>query len=227
MNELKHLAIIMDGNGRWAEHQGLIRSQGHLAGAKNLKQIIKHVLNCKIQTLSLFAFSTENWNRPQNEVDLIMKLFLRALKGQISFFSNEGIKVKVIGDRSKLGSELVQTILEVENATINNQNLNLILAINYSGQFDICQAIKSIPLNEIENLTTDKFSSYLLTSEYPFPDLIIRTGNENRISNFFLWQAAYSEFQVESKYWPDFNSSDLDRHIAFYKSRHRRFGKVS
>lgn len=227
MKDLKHLSIIMDGNGRWAQNQGMSRSRGHIAGARNVLKIIKDIRQRGIQTVSLFAFSTENWQRPQNEVNLLMRLLTHSLKKQISFFNQLEINVKIIGDRSNLNSELISAIDEVEFQTTENNKLNLILAINYSGKYDICQAIKRIDPRDLHNLTTEKISSYLLTADYPMPDLIIRTGDENRISNFFLWQAAYAEIHFQSKYWPNFDAADLEQHICDYKNKQRRFGKIS
>jgi undecaprenyl diphosphate synthase len=227
MHDLQHLAIIMDGNGRWAQNQGMSRGRGHIAGARNVLEIIRQVSKKKIQTLSLFAFSTENWQRPKSEVNLLMRLLTHSLKKQISFFNQFEINVNIIGDRSNLNADLISAIKDVELKTKRNKKLNLILAINYSGKYDICQAIKKLDSADIPHLTTEKLSSYLLTAEYPMPDLIIRTGDENRISNFFLWQAAYAEIHFQTKYWPDFSATDLDQHICTYNKKQRRFGRIS
>lgn len=227
MSHISHLSIIMDGNGRWANERGLARSQGHLAGVRTAFEIIKYVSQKNIDTLSLFAFSKENWKRPRIEVNALMGLATRFLNEKLNFFSEFGIKVKVIGDRNGLPESVIRSIDRVEAVTSHHKKLNLLIALNYSGQYDIMQAIKKLNRLEQESLSPALFENLLLTKDFSAPDLILRTGGENRLSNFFLWQASYAEIHFEEKHWPDFTSEDLDRHLEKYFQTERRFGKTS
>lgn len=229
MNSIKHLAIIMDGNGRWATNQKLSRTRGHIAGARCAFEIIRDVSQTDISTLSLFAFSKENWKRPEIEVSVLMRLLARSLEDKIPFFMEYGIKIKVIGDRQGLPQPVIKSIDLAEKITFANKGLKLIIAVNYSGQHDICQAVKHMAREKLDlsSITEQDLEKSLLTGAFVNPDLIIRTGGENRISNFFLWQAAYAEIHFEEKFWPDFKSDDLDRHFRKFYKTERRFGKTS
>lgn len=229
MNCINHLAIIMDGNGRWATNKGLSRARGHIAGARNAFDIIRHVSDLRISTLSLFAFSKENWSRPEIEVNMLMRLLARSLEDKIPFFTKFGIRLRVIGDRDGLSQSVTKSIHQAEECTARNQGLNLLIAVSYSGQYDICQAIRRLGRenSDLSQLDVQDLQRSLLTGDVANPDLIIRTGGENRLSNFFLWQAAYSEIHFEEKYWPDFKSDDLDRHLEKFLKTERRFGRTS
>ncbi len=219
----------MDGNGRWADKRGMNRGRGHIAGARKAFEIIDYVCKSNITTLSLFAFSTDNWQRPPAEVNLLMKLMTHSLKTKIAFFQKRNIKLKIIGDLSRLPQGLQDSIFELENKTATNRGLELVIAINYSGQYDICQAVQRLIELKIDmsNLNPSDLSSLLLTANFKNPDLLIRTGGESRLSNFYLWQSAYAEIQFQSKYWPDFETEDLDQHIKTFAKVERRFGKTS
>lgn len=229
MNCIHHLAMIMDGNGRWATNQNWSRTKGHIAGARNAFEIIRYVSQTDISTLSLFAFSKENWRRPQIEVSALMHLLARSLADKISFFMEYDIQIRVIGDREGLLQQVIQSIDQAEQITSRNQGLKLLIAVNYSGQHDICQAIKHLAREKGDlSLTKEQdIESALFTGAFENPDLIIRTGGDNRLSNFFLWQAAYAEIHFEEKLWPDFKCDDLDRHFQKFYKTERRFGKTS
>jgi undecaprenyl diphosphate synthase len=229
MNRINHLAIIMDGNGRWATNQNLSRTRGHIAGARSAFEIIHYVSQTDISTLSLFAFSKENWGRPKIEVSVLMRLLARSLEEKIPFFMEVGIKVQIIGDRDGLPLPVIKSIDQAEEITSGNQGLKLLIAVNYSGQHDICQAIKRMAREQIDlsQIKVQDIENTLLTGAFANPDLIIRTGGESRLSNFFLWQAAYAEIHFEEKFWPDFKSDDLDRHFMKFSKTERRFGRTS
>ena len=229
MNSINHLSIIMDGNGRWANQRGLNRSRGHIAGARRAFEIIRYMSEKNISTLSLFVFSKENWLRPVVEVNTLMRLLSKSLEEKAEFFSELGIRLKVIGDRSGLPLAAIESIVKVEEATSANTGMNLVLAVNYSGQYDICQAIGRMNQKKPSetNANPDDLKNYLLTADMPNPDLIIRTGGECRLSNFFLWQSAYSELHFNDKFWPDFDNGDLERHIDKFFKTQRRFGAIS
>lgn len=227
-----HVAIIMDGNGRWAQARGLPRILGHQEGKKNVKRIVRYVASLGIKYLTLFAFSTENWRRPREEVEGLMEILKVGLQEERPEFIREGIKVTFFGDRSKLPEEVVREMDLTEEATKLNDKLYLAFAINYSGRDDLVRAIRRIArravLGEIEiNDIDDKLVSRELdTKEFPDPDLIIRTSGELRISNFLLWQSAYSEFYFTPVLWPDFDEREFDLAIEAYNSRKRRFGGI-
>ena len=227
MNRLNHLGIIMDGNGRWAEKRNYNRTRGHVKGAKKAYEMIRFVDDLKtVKYLSLFAFSTENWNRPEGEVCSLMKLVSFSLSNNINFFLERNIRVKIIGFREQLPETVNCSINGIESKTTNCTGLNLNIFINYSGKFDLVQAINKIIKSARGSITQVDIGSYLMTSEIADPDVIIRTGNENRLSNFFLWQAAYTEIYFEKKLWPDFSPSDLSFYLNKYFSTDRRFGKI-
>jgi len=227
-----HVAIIMDGNGRWAQARGMPRIYGHQEGKRNVKRIVKHSANLGIKYLSLFAFSTENWKRPKEEVDGLMELLRVGLQEERPEFIREGIKVVFFGDRSKLPREVLEEMELTESLTASNTRLNLAFAINYSGRDDILRAIKRISQKVtsgeicIDKIDDKLISQELDTRDFPDPDLIIRTSGELRISNFFLWQSAYSEFYFTPVLWPDFDEKEFDLAIEAYQSRKRRFGGI-
>ncbi len=228
-NKLKkipnHIAIIMDGNGRWARSKGKDRIYGHSNAKKAIKESIEKCVELKVQYLSLFTFSTENWNRPSIETKALVKLIEKVMKEELNDLIKNNIKIKVIGDLSKFASKTKNTFLDGISKTKNNTGLNLVLAINYSGKWDIINAIKKIKTKEKDFKKLDeKFQSYLSTNHIPDPELIIRTGGEKRISNFYLWQAAYSEFIFVNIFWPDFRKKDLNNAIFEFQKRKRRFG---
>ncbi len=217
----KHIAIIMDGNGRFAEKMGKDRSFGHIEGAKRVEPICQYCDKIGIEYLTLYAFSTENYKRPKIEVDTIMSLFNTYLVKFIKPMLDNNMKFFVIGNRKALSKKLINNIENLERETENNTGLQLTIAINYGGQDEIIRAVNS--LNK-SNITIDELKDALDTKNIPDPDLIIRTGGEQRISNFLIWQSAYSEFYFTDKYWPEFFDVDLQRAIDDYCLRDRRFG---
>ena len=229
----KHIAIIMDGNGRWAEKRFLPRVLGHRAGVKTVKKIVEYCAKEGIEALSLFAFSSENWRRPKKEVELLMELFMGTLQSQINKLDDNNIKLRIIGDKSAFSEKLQDKITEAERQTQDNTGLNLVIAANYGGHWDITQAFhkinKKIAAGELqaEEVTESVIGQYMTTSELPNPDLFIRTGGEQRISNFLLWQLAYTEFYFTETLWPDFDKDVFLKAVDSFKSRQRRFGRTS
>lgn len=228
----RHVAIIMDGNGTWAKKRGLPRNMGHRKGAKTLVDITKAANELKIEYLTVFAFSTENWSRPKEEVEYLMSLPQTLLSEYKDDMKNDNIKFKVIGSHKGLSSEQIEKIEEAERETANNTGLNLIVAFNYGSQDEIIEASKNI-VNDIlknklnlQDLTKEKFSEYLYTKDIPSVDLLIRTSGQYRISNFLLWQISYSELYFTKTLWPDFKKKDLEKAILSYKGRDRRFGGI-
>lgn len=228
----RHVAIIMDGNGTWAEKRGLPRNMGHRKGAKTLVDITKAANELKIEYLTVFAFSTENWSRPKEEVEYLMSLPQTLLSEYKDDMKNDNIKFKVIGSHKGLSLEQIEKIEEAERETANNTGLNLIVAFNYGSQDEIIEASKNI-VNDIlknklnlQDLTKEKFSEYLYTKDIPSVDLLIRTSGQYRISNFLLWQISYSELYFTKTLWPDFKKKDLEKAILSYKGRDRRFGGI-
>lgn len=230
---LQHLAVIMDGNGRWAEQNGLTRLEGHLKGSNSAELIIENCLKYKIPYLTLFAFSTENWGRPEKEVKFLMDLLETHLTTKAEKFIAENIKLETIGDLSKLPQSLQAKISDIKNRTKQNTKLTTIFALNYGGRDEIKNAALKIATdieqNRISkfNFTAENFSKYLETSEWPDPDLIIRTSGEKRISNFLLWQSAYSEFYFTDRFWPEFDTQDFLTAIKNYYERDRKFGLIN
>lgn len=225
MNDLVHLAIIMDGNGRWAARQEKNRSFGHEAGAKNVKLITEYCAKIGVEYLSLYAFSTENWKRPKIEVDFLMKLLEKFLKKEKPSLVQNNIRFRVIGDTSKFSSSLQKEINNLIQATKNCSGLTQILAINYGSRDEITRAINQAIT---QNITLDEkgFSKLLDTKDFPDVDLLIRTGGDKRLSNFLLWQAAYAELFFTQTLWPDFGAGELETIISEYKSTSRRFGAL-
>ncbi|KAL1193128.1 Dehydrodolichyl diphosphate synthase 3 [Cardamine amara subsp. amara] len=228
----RHVAVIMDGNRRWAKQAGLLTSQGHEAGAKRLIEFSELCFKLGIHTVSAFAFSTENWGRHKIEVKCLMSLIQHYLKSKIKYFQREETRVSVIGNLTKIPESLLRTIQEIEEATKSYKNKHLILAIDYSGRFDIVRACKSIVKKSEKGLIREDdvdealIERELLTNctEFPSPDLLIRTSGEERISNFFLWQLAYTELIFSPVLWPDFDKDKLVEALASYQRRERRFG---
>lgn len=227
-----HIGIIMDGNGRWAQKRFLPRSAGHRAGAQNFRTITRYCSKIGIRYLTVYAFSTENWNRPSDEVGALLRLFKEYLEEALRDFMDENIRVRFIGDVSAFPAELRTLIQEVEEASACKTGMVLNLAMNYGGRAEITRAAKRVAEEVasgnlgLEDLTEERFAQYLYTGGQPDPDLIIRPSGEERLSNFLLWQSAYAEFVYFDILWPDFKTSDLDRAIEIYSSRQRRFGGV-
>jgi undecaprenyl diphosphate synthase len=229
----KHLAIIMDGNGRWAEQRKTIRTVGHRAGAKAVQIVIEYCLEKGIQSLTLFAFSSENWNRPAEEVGTLMKLFLRMLNSEIEELHRRGVKINFIGQRSDFSAEIQSKMRWAEQLTAGNVALNLNIAGSYGGRWDIVNACKMLvsaagsTIIDPESITEQSLGQYMALADQAEPDLLIRTGGDSRISNFLLWQMAYTEFWFTPCLWPDINHSILDNAINEYSLRERRFGLTS
>ena len=227
-----HIGIIMDGNGRWAQKRFLPRSAGHRAGAQTFRTITRYCSKIGIRYLTVYAFSTENWNRPSDEVGALLRLFKEYLEEALRDFMDENIRVRFIGDVSAFPAELRGLIQEVEEASACKTGMVLNLAMNYGGRAEITRAAKKVAQEAVsgslrpEELTEERFAQYLYTGSQPDPDLIIRPSGEERLSNFLLWQSAYAEFVYFDILWPDFKTSDLDRAIEIYSSRQRRFGGV-
>ena len=227
-----HIGIIMDGNGRWAQKRFLPRSAGHRAGAQNFRTITRYCSKIGIRYLTVYAFSTENWNRPSDEVGALLRLFKEYLEEALRDFMDENIRVRFIGDVSAFPAELRTLIQEVEEASACKTGMVLNLAMNYGGRAEITRAAKRVAQEVasgnlgLEDLTEERFAQYLYTGGQPDPDLIIRPSGEERLSNFLLWQSAYAEFVYFDILWPDFKTRDLDRAIEIYSSRQRRFGGV-
>jgi undecaprenyl diphosphate synthase len=223
-----HVAIIMDGNGRWALERGLPRLSGHKAGTENLREVIEACAEFGIKYLTIYAFSTENWNRPEEEIQGLMGIFRTMLDRELNNLHKNGVQLRHIGRLDGIDKRLQQKIQEAIKLTQGNQTLILNVAFNYGGRDEILQAIKEIVLNgeNIEDLDDDLFSKYLFTAGSPDPDLIIRTSGEFRISNFLIWQGAYAEWYFTPTYWPDFNKEELYQALLAYNERDRRYGKV-
>lgn len=222
----KHIAIVMDGNGRWAKKNGKPRLIGHAAGVKALRRCVTNCVKHQIPYLTVFAFSSENWRRPIEEVSGIMNLFMKAMKSELPELNRNGVELKFIGDRSGLPSGVIKSMAAAEAKTVQNPKMTLVIAMNYGGRWDILQAAQR--LNESgQALTEENLAQNLDTTKYtPEPDLIIRTGGEMRISNFLLWQAAYAELYFTERLWPDFSEEDLVKAIESYAGRERRFGAL-
>lgn len=225
-----HIAIFMDGNGRWAQKRGLPRSAGHREGANTLKRIVKECNNIGIQYLTAYAFSTENWNRPKDEVEALMTLLLEFLRNADKELSGKNIRIRIIGDSAGLSNEIRQEMARVIEKTAKNTGLNLVIALNYGSRSEICSAAAKISRDiqkgriKLEDINEKLFSNYLYTVGIPDPDLVIRASGEKRMSNFLLWQSSYSEFWYSNILWPDFSRNDLLEALGDYQKRNRRFG---
>ena len=226
----RHIAIIMDGNGRWAEKRFLPRALGHQAGVKAVRKIVEHAGNQGVEVLTLFAFSSENWRRPKDEVSLLMSLFVETLQREIDTLDKNGICLRFIGERSAFPEILQQKMQEGEQQTKGNKDFTLVIAVNYGGHWDITQAMQKIvdkmATGELpqQPISPELINEHLSTAGLPEPDLFIRTGGEERISNFLLWQLAYTELYFTTTLWPDFDQEALDDAITSFKRRQRRFG---
>lgn len=227
-----HVAIILDGNGRWAKSKGMPRNYGHTVGAKNVETVCKAANELGIKYLTLYAFSTENWNRPESEVEALMTLLESYLKNCIKTADKNNMRVRVIGEISRLSERFQKKIEELESASSSNTGLNLTIAINYGSRDEMLRAMKQVisdhdnGLLNIDDLDVDKFSSYLDTRDLPDPDLLIRTSGEQRLSNYLLWQLAYTEFYFTDVPWPDFHKAELEEAVRAYNNRDRRFGAL-
>ena len=231
-NVPQHVAIILDGNGRWAKKRGMPRNYGHAQGAKNVEVICRAAWNMGIKYLTVYAFSTENWRRPQDEVDALMKLLNQYMKNCQRTAKKNNMRVRVIGDKSGLSEAIQRDIAQLEEATKTYDGLNFTIALNYGGRDELTRAVKKIARSvkdgEIspEEITEERISAALDTAGLPDPDLMIRTSYELRISNYLLWQLAYSEFYFTEVPWPDFDEEELQKAVEAYRQRDRRFGMV-
>ena len=226
----KHVAIILDGNGRWAKSKGLPRNAGHVQGARVVEDMCEITYNMGIQYFTVYAFSTENWSRPKDEVDALMKLLRNYMVNAKKRANKNNMCVRVIGDKTGLDWDLQESIRDLEESTKNNTGLHFQIAINYGGRDEITRAVRRLSADvaedklEADSVTEETLNSYLDTAGLPDPDLLIRTCGEQRISNFLLWQLAYTEFYFCDKAWPDFNKKELERAIESYNTRNRKFG---
>ena len=232
MNIPAHVAIILDGNGRWAKSKGMPRNYGHTQGAKNVEEMCEIVWNMGIKYFTVYAFSTENWNRPEHEVTALMKLLRNYMKNCIKRAQKNNMRVRVIGDKTRLDEDIQKSIQDLEYETRNNTGLNFQIAINYGSRDEMLRAMRHMAADcklgkfDVTQIDEQMFSSYLDTADIPDPDLLIRTSGEQRISNFLLWQLAYSELYFCQVPWPDFSKEELEKAIEEYNKRDRRYGGV-
>lgn len=232
MNIPQHVAIILDGNGRWAKAKGMPRNYGHAQGSKTLERICEEAYRMGVKYLTVYAFSTENWNRPNEEVEALMKLLRNYMKTCLKTAAKNDMKIRVIGDMTRLDDDIRGRIKELEQATVNNQGLNFQIAINYGSRDEMIRAIRALAADCVNGKQSAKdisekiFESYLDTKGIPDPDLLIRTSGEQRLSNYLLWQLAYTEFYFTEIHWPDFTKEELIKAIEQYNARDRRFGGV-
>ena len=230
-----HVSMIMDGNGRWAKERGKERVYGHFEGVESVRACVEAAVETGVKYLSLYAFSEENWNRPQDEVDTLMGLMVKAMAAEMDALDRNGVRFVVLGNRARLAKELNETIDSCMERTAKNDTLTLIILLSYSGKWDILQAAKKMAAEmighperreEIENMGVDGFDRYLVTAGIPDPDLIVRTSGESRLSNYLLWQGAYSELLFVDTLWPDFRKAEFRAALESYAKRDRRYGKV-
>lgn len=230
-----HVSMIMDGNGRWAKLRGQERVYGHFEGVESVRSCVEAAVECGVKYLSLYAFSEENWNRPQDEVLALMELMVKAMAAEMDKLNANGVRFMVIGNRARLGDSLNQTIDQCMEKTASNEKLTLIVFLSYSGKWDILQAAKKMAsemlashkdVDEIESIDIEGFDKYLATAGIPDPDLIVRTSGECRLSNYLLWQSAYSELLFVDTLWPDFKGAEFKSALEYYAKRDRRYGKV-
>lgn len=228
----KHVAVIMDGNGRWARERGKARHSGHRAGVKSVRATVEHAARRGVQHLTLFAFSSENWSRPVDEVSRLMNLFIEALRREVSELHRNNVRLEFIGERARLSSSLRRKIESAEAQTANNDGLHLLIAVAYGGRWDIVEAVRQTAQQVLDGkLTVDKIdedaiSAGLQLANVPDPDLLIRTGGEQRISNFLLWNLAYAELWFSDTLWPDFDEIDFDHALDYFAQRQRRYGNT-
>lgn len=223
----RHIAVIMDGNGRWAKKRFLPRVMGHKRGLDALEKMVENCAKLGVQYLTVFAFSTENWRRPEDEVSFLMGLFLQALQKQVQRLHENNMRVKVIGSRERFNAEIVAGIEAAESLTANNTGLTLSIAADYGGRWDMLQAVNKLIAEGATEISEENLSRHLMLGDAPEPDLFIRTGGETRISNFLLWQLAYAELYFTDVLWPDFDRAALDAAISSFQNRERRFGRTS
>ncbi len=226
----RHVAIIMDGNGRWARKRLMPRVAGHSRGLDSVRAVVRACMERGIEYLTLFAFSSENWRRPADEVSFLMQLFMKSLRKEVARLDENGIRLRVVGDLARFDPELVRAIRESEEKTAKNERLHLSIAANYGGRWDIANAVAALMRahpERCDGFSEDEIASALSMNFAPEPDLFIRTGGEKRISNFLLWQLAYTELYFTDTLWPDFGADALDQAIASYGGRERRFGRTS
>ena len=232
MNIPQHIAIILDGNGRWAKKKGMPRNFGHTQGSKNVERICEDAYKMGVKYLTVYAFSTENWKRPKEEVDALMNLLRNYMKTCLKTAEKNRMRVRVLGDKTALDDDIRNRIAELEEATKNNDGLNFQIALNYGSRDEMVRAMKKMCMDvkegklEAEQIDEKLFETYLDTHDIPDPDLMIRTSGEQRLSNYLLWQLAYSEFYFTDVLWPDFTKEDLAKAIEYYNGRDRRFGGV-
>ena len=232
MNIPQHIAIIMDGNGRWARQRGKERSEGHIAGMNSLRETVRNAAEAGVKYLTVYAFSTENWGRPQAEVDALMELICKGVEMESEELAKVGIRVKTIGDRSRFSDKVKASLEKIEKMTQAGENMTFVLALNYSSRSEMTTAVqniaKRVAAGEIkaEEIDEKMISESLYTSFMPDPDLIIRTSGECRLSNFLMWQASYSEFYFTPTLWPDFDKAELEKALEAYSARDRRYGLV-
>ena len=228
-----HVAIIMDGNGRWAKNQGEERIFGHTYGVESVREVLKAAKEIGVKYLTLYAFSAENWSRPKSEVEGLMDLLVQSITGELDEMNKNGVRLLSVGNTNQLPEKCRKSLANAELETKNNSDLNLVLALNYSAREDIIEGVKKISKEIVNNniseqdITADLFSNYLSTSDIPSPELLIRTSGEIRISNFLLWEIAYTELYFTDVFWPDFKREDFLSAIVEYQNRERRFGMVS
>ena len=225
MNPINHVAIIMDGNGRWGLKKKKSRNSGHKAGLNTVENIIKHTIKNNIKFLTLYAFSTENWKRPQKEISFLFNLLQNFLKKKTNKLNKNGIKLKIIGDKSSFSNKLKKALINSEKITKNNKKLQINLALNYGAKNEILNAISLIIKKKI-SFTENNINKNLYTNDSPNPDILIRTGNTKRLSNFLLWQIAYTEIFFEKKLWPEFSTQDYNRILKKFKHLKRNFGSI-
>jgi len=229
----KHVAIVMDGNGRWAQQRGLPRIEGHKEGLNTVRRVIKACVSSNVEVLSLFAFSCENWQRPTDEVHFLMGLFIQALQEEVAELHQKSLRLRFLGDRKAFSLELQECMAMAEELTCNNTGMQLVLAMNYGGQWDITQAVQQVAQQvldqklDIQDITPQIIESSLSTYDLPLPDLFIRTSGEKRISNFFLWQIAYTELFFCDEHWPDFSEVHFQQAMEWFSQRQRRYGKTA
>lgn len=229
----KHVAIIMDGNGRWATQRGLERQEGHIAGAEAVSAAVRAAAKAGVDYVTLYTFSTENWGRPEAEINAIMELFCHMVASRAEELAEQGVRVKIMGERSRFSEKVLSKIDDIEQTTAEGKRLTLILAFNYSSRREMLLATQAIARRvaageiEVEDIDEVMFSASLMTADIPDPDLIIRTSGEYRLSNFLLWQASYSELYFPEVLWPDFGEEDFNRALEMYAGRERRYGLVT
>lgn len=229
----RHVAIVMDGNGRWARQRRLPRTLGHREGVKSVRRIVEACYERGVEVLTLFAFSSENWRRPETEVNVLLNLFLTALRSEVRRLHENRVRLRFIGDRGAFTDKLQLAMAEAESLTAANTSLTLVVAVNYGGRWDVAQAARRLA-REVregrlspEEITVASLDEGMCLHDLPEPDLFIRTGGEQRISNFLLWQLAYTELYFTDRLWPDYDAADLDRAFASFAARQRRFGRIS